>query len=214
MVSSPFKWPLSAIGGVLVTVIFYAFTLASIALYPVPFSPMDNWLSDLGNANLNPSGDIFFNAGCILTGLAMLVLMAGLGQWHVDGWKRLTLMAGQACGVLSALALMSIGIFTEGTPMHGTLAITFFALLFLFLVLTNVSIFSRPQYIKWIGYYALLVVAIDLVFIYTFFAYAYNTIWEWLAVFSALLWVAMLAFNMFKLDQQTSSPKKVQDHTA
>jgi hypothetical membrane protein len=175
---------------------------------------MDNWLSDLGNASLNPSGAIFFNAGCILTGLAMLVLMAGLGRWHAEGWKRLTLMAGQACGVLSAIALMSIGIFTEGTQYHGTLAITFFSLLFLFLVLTNVSIFSNPHYIKWIGYYAVLVVIVDLIFIYTFFAYEKNTIWEWLAVFSALLWVAMLAFNMVTLDERSGSPKRTRKNMA
>jgi hypothetical membrane protein len=123
-------------------------------------------------------------------------------------------MAGQACGVLSALALMAIGIFTEGTPMHGTLAITFFALLFLFLVLTNISIFSSPQYIKWIGYYAVLVVIIDLIFIYTYFAYEKNTIWEWLAVFSALLWVMMLAFNMFTLDKRSAGPKEARKSTA
>ncbi len=131
------KWPLSAIGGVLVTVIFCAFTLVSIAFYSTPFSPFNNWLSDLGNPNLDPSGSIFFNAGCILTALAMIVLMAGLGKWDVTGRKKTALVAGQACGVLSAFALMMIGVFTEGTPLHGIMSITFFSLLFLFLVLTN-----------------------------------------------------------------------------
>jgi hypothetical protein len=49
---------------------------------------------------------------------------------------------------------------------------------------------------------------------YTFVEYAHNTIWEWLAVFSALLWVAMLAFNMFTLDKRPASPKQDQKNTA
>ena len=200
------KWPLSAIGGVLVTVIFCVFTLISIALYSTPFSPFDNWLSDLGNPVLNPAGSVFFNAGCILTALAMIVLMAGLGKWDVTGRKKTVLAAGQACGVLSALALMMIGIFTEGTPLHGTMSITFFSLLFLFLVLTNIAIFNDPRYFRWIGYYALLAIAIDLVFMYTYFAYAHNTIWEWLAVFSALLWVAMVSYCLFMIDRRIESP--------
>jgi hypothetical membrane protein len=200
------KWPLSDMGGVLVTVTFCAFTLVSIALYPTPFSPLNNWLSDLGNPKLDPAGSIFFNAGCILTGLAMIVLMAGLGQWGVRGWKKIALAAGQACGVLSAFALMMIGVFTEGTPLHGTMSIVFFSLLFLFLVLTNMAISYDSRYLRWIGYYALLAIAIDLVFIYTYFAYAHNTIWEWLAVFGALLWVAMVSYNLFMIDRRTESP--------
>ena len=209
MAINHFKWPLSAIGGVLVTIIFCAFTLVSIAFYSTPFSPFDNWLSDLGNPTLDPAGSIFFNAGCILTALAMIVLMAGLGKWDANGRKKTMLATGQACGVLSAIALMMIGIFTEGTPLHGTMSITFFSLLFLFLVFTNIAIFSDPRYLRWIGYYALLAIVIDLVFMYTYFAYAHNTIWEWLAVFSALLWVAMVSYNLLVIDRSTKIPNTI-----
>lgn len=202
MALNPLKWPLSAIGGVLVTIIFCIFTLVSIALYPASFSPLNNWLSDLGNPSLNPAGSIFFNAGCILTGLAMLALVAGLGKWGAEGWKKAALVVGQACGTLSAFALMMIGVFTEGTPLHGTMSIAFFSLLFLFLVLTNIAIFADRRYFRWIGYYVLLVIAIDVIFIYTYFAYAHETIWEWLAVFSALLWVAMTSYNLLVIDRK------------
>lgn len=183
----------------MIIALYCVFTLTSIAQYPGPFSPMDNWLSDLGNGKLNPSGNIFFNVGCIVTGLSMLLMAWGLNAWQLEGKnKKLAMLAARASLTLSAIPLMLIGVFTEGTPLHGTLAITFFALLFVFLVLTNVALVGDRRYKKWIGYYAVLVMAVDLVFIYTFFAYERNTIWEWLAVFSALLWVGLLAYNMLE----------------
>jgi len=128
--------------------------------------------------------------------------MAGLGQWAVRGWKKAALASGQACGVLSAFALMLIGVFSEGTSLHGTMSITFFSLLFLFIVLTNVAIFDDRRYFRWIGYFALLALAIDVIFMYTYFAYAHDTVWEWLAVFSALLWVALMSNNLFAIDRR------------
>ena len=89
------------------------------------------------------------------------------------------------------------------------MSITFFSLLFLFLVFTNIAIFSDPRYLRWIGYYALLAIVIDLVFMYTYFAYAHNTIWEWLAVFSALLWVAMVSYNLLVIDRSTKVPSTI-----
>ena len=80
---------------------------------------------------------------------------------------------------------------------------------FLVLVFTNIAIFSDPRYLRWIGYYALLAIVIDLVFMYTYFAYAHNTIWEWLAVFSALLWVAMVSYNLLVIDRRTKIPNTI-----
>ncbi len=68
------------------------------------------------------------------------------------------------------------------------------------------AIFHDPRYLRWIGYYALLAIVIDLIFMYTYFAYAHNTIWEWLAVFSALLWVAMVSYCLFMIDRRIESP--------
>jgi len=192
------KLPLSTIGGTLVILLFCVFTLASISQYPGPFSPMDNWLSDLGTPVKNPSGNLFFNAGCILTGICMLVLMAGLNIWKVEGLQKQIMALGRICGAVSAVGLMLIGVFYEGTAYHSTLSLVFFLFLFLFLVFTNVAIWDHVKYKKWIRYYAFVAIVLEVVFIYTFFAYEHAPVWEWLAVFSALLWAGMLAYNMLK----------------
>jgi hypothetical membrane protein len=192
--------PLAAIAGALVIILFCIFTLASAARYAGPFSPMDNWLSDLGTPLKNPSGDVYFNVGCIATGVAMLLLVAGIGVWRPGSpGKGVLLTLGQVCGIVAAFALMMVGVFHEDTAYHGIMALAFFLFMWLFLILANMSLWKHPSYVRAFGYYAVLVAVIDVVFIYTFIAYEHAPVWEWIAVFSALLWVAMLAYNTLRL---------------
>ena len=65
-----------------VILFFCAFTLTSITLFPSAFSPIVNYLSDLGNSAFNPKGAWFYNAGCILTGLALFPFYAGFYKEH------------------------------------------------------------------------------------------------------------------------------------
>ncbi len=199
MASANNSLPLATIGGLLVILIFCIFTLASAVRYPGAFSPVDNWLSDLGTMKKNPAGYVYFNVGCILAGVSTLFLVSGMGAWRVKD-NKLLFEAGKAFGALSAFTLMLIGAFDENTPYHTILSITFFLMLGLFLVLTNISLWKHPAYKRWIGYYAIIAVAIDMILAVTFVVYEHAPIWEWLAVFGALAWVGMLAYSMRGLE--------------
>lgn len=192
--------PLATIGGFMVILLFCIFTLASAVRYPGAFSPMDNWLSDLGTMKKNPAGYIYFNVGCILAGVCTLFLVSGMGAWRVQE-RKLLFEAGRALGALSAFTLMLIGAFDENTAYHTMLSIAFFLLLGLFLVFTNISLWKHPAYKRWIGYYAIIAVLIDAILALTFVVYEHAPIWEWLSVFGALAWVGMLAYNMRELEQ-------------
>jgi len=124
MASADKSLPLATIGGFLVILLFCIFTLASAVRYPVAFSPMDNWLSDLGTMKKNPAGYVYFNVGCILAGVSTLFLVSGMDAWQVKDNKRL-FEAGRAFGVFSAFTLMLIGAFDENTPYHTMLSLTF-----------------------------------------------------------------------------------------
>jgi hypothetical membrane protein len=201
MATSSFKLPLVTLCGLSVVLIFCIFTLAAVVRFPGPFSPIDNWLSDLGTPVMNPAGSVFFDIGCILSGVFLLFLTAGLGAWCAGtGRSKAFLIAGQICGAISAFGLMLVGVFYEGTAYHVTISTTFFLFLLLFITFTAISLWDHPKFLRWIGYYTLVVVLIQLVFIYTYYAYAHAPLWEWLAVFSAQLWVALLAYNALKLD--------------
>lgn len=50
------RLPFAFVGGSAGVVAYLACTFAAYLLYPRSFGPLDNWLSDLGNANFNPRG--------------------------------------------------------------------------------------------------------------------------------------------------------------
>jgi hypothetical membrane protein len=76
------KWPLSSLSGAAVIVLYCVFTFSSWALYPTPYNPATNWLSDLGNSTYNPTGAILYNLGCIFTGIALFPFFIGMYKWY------------------------------------------------------------------------------------------------------------------------------------
>lgn len=195
MSSPDWRPAMATISGVLVILAFSIFTLASAARYPGSFSPLDNWLSDLGTMAKNPGGYTYFNTGCILTGILTLLLVHGMGAWQVKKYAGIFTL-GRAAGGLSAAVLMLIGVFDENSPYHGSLSILFFLLMGLFLILTNAALWPIPAYRRWAGYYALVAIVVDAALGITYFAYEHAPVWEWLAVFGTLAWVGLLAHAM------------------
>jgi hypothetical membrane protein len=190
------KWPISRIAGVAAIVFYCVFTFTSLTLYPTPYSPIDNWLSDLGNSKYNPSGAIFYNVGCVLTGLALFPFFIGLYKWHTtEAWRKVSLITTQTVGCLSAFSLIMVGIFSEDyITQHVFWSSAFFVLNLVVLILVGISLYTHPAYVKLIAYYGFIVAAVNLVFVLV-----YDTpIFEWFTVFTALSYVGLLVYNMLK----------------
>jgi hypothetical membrane protein len=189
-------WTMSSVGGVAVIFLYFVFTFSSLALYPKAYSPVTNWLSDLGSSSNNPRGAILYNLGCILTGIALFPFFIGLYKWYTEEkWRRIVLMATQAVGCLAALALVMIGVFSEDAgSLHTLWSSVFFLFNLIVLILVGVSLFTHTSYMKAIGVYGFIVAAINLLFILL-----YDTpLFEWFTVFTALGYVGLLAYNMLK----------------
>lgn len=184
------------VAGILVIVFYCAFTLTSIAIFPRPVSPLSDWLSDLGNSSYNPRGAIFYNLGCILTGLALFPFFAGLYSWYTDEKRRKWLiLLTQAFGFAAAFALIMIGVFSEDAgEIHHLWSVAFFVFNLIVLILANVSLLTHHKFIKPIGYYGLVVAGVNLLFV----VFAYTPMLEWLTVFTALGYVALLSYNTSK----------------
>jgi hypothetical protein len=166
------KWPILVLAGILVIGFYCAFTFTSIALFPPPFSPVTNWLSDLGNSSFSPKGAVFYNVGCVLTGLALFPFFAGFYKWYTDEkWRKLLMTITQVVGFISAFALIMIGVFSA-----------------------NASLMTHRKFMKLIGYYGLVVAAINLLFV----AFSNTPLLEWFTVFTALGYVALLSYNTYK----------------
>jgi len=164
---NPLKWPITCIAGIAVIVLYCAFTFTSWALYPTPYSPVDNWLSDLGNSSYNPKGAILYNVGCVLTGIALFPFFGGLHKWHTnEKWRKASLTVTQIIGFLAAFSLIMIGVFSEDYGrLHTMWSSIFFVLNLVVLILLGASLFTHPNYIKPIAFYGFTVATINLLFL-------------------------------------------------
>ena len=144
------KWPISSVAGVAVIVLYCVFTFSSWALFSTTYSPIINWLSDLGNSSYDPRGAILYNLGCIWTGIALFPFFIGFYKWHTkETWRKISMMISQAVGCVAAFALIMIGVFSEDSGwLHSLWSEVFFLLNMIALVLAGASPYIYPYYAK------------------------------------------------------------------
>jgi hypothetical membrane protein len=58
--------------------LYIIFTLISAIYFPAAYSPLTNWLSDLGNPTQNPSGALYYNIGGALTSITLIAFFAAI----------------------------------------------------------------------------------------------------------------------------------------
>ena len=201
-------YSLSSITGLIAVVVFSVFTFISLALYPMPYNPLYDWVSNLGNINLNPVGSYFFNVGCIITGLLLIVFFGGLFTWNPNKtMSRILLILGMVLGIIASISLIMVGVYPEtDIQQHLIAAASVFILLFIIIIFLNLALFNNPKFMRFVAYLGFLVIIIDLSFQYLLSVYRNILInlnptlpvpgLEWAAVLTSLAWVGILALNM------------------
>lgn len=196
--SNPMKrnW-LNNMTGILASAGYIVFTLAAYIRYPLPYSPMNNWLSDLGNPELNPHGSALYNVGITSTGLLLVIFFLGLVVWKLEGNKvqismlRLT----QIFGVLGSSCMVLSGIYPINIyEVHAVWSTS------LYVLLSSAFIFSAamlryhqgvPRWLLFLGIFPAVMVVLT-----SFFQAVY--VLEWITVLLFLFYVTLLAFATSK----------------
>jgi len=97
------------------TLIYILFAGNAWLAYPNTFGPANNnWLSDLGNRDLNPNGSEFYVIGCIATGVLVGASFVGLLAWSQSSTRvqRYLLTFVQIAGLLGAVAIVMTAVYT------------------------------------------------------------------------------------------------------
>jgi hypothetical membrane protein len=192
------------IGSSLVLVVFYlVFSLVSVSLFPGPFSPLQNWLSDLGNPQSNPQGAIYYNIGILVTGAAMLSFFIGLGLWKLPGHKaqNIMLLLTRLFGCLGALAMVLSAIFPISTPAwHSFWSAALYILTGTAFAFLAAALRYFPQIPKWVFFAGVFVAIEDLVWSLVLNTYPM----EWLTVFLFLGYVLLVGLETKRLAGSTN----------
>lgn len=202
----------SSVLGILAVVLFSIFTLTSVVFYPNPYNPLYNWLSNLGNVNLNHSGALFFNLGCIITALVLIPFFAGLHRWNpTRKWSKTLLTLGIILGIFACISLIGVGVYPEtNIQPHIIAASGVFSTLFLITIFLSIALLKHPKFMRVVAYWGIIAVLIDLSFLILLSLPQYKDVLadfrppipipglEWASVFSSLIWVGLLSYNMWR----------------
>jgi hypothetical protein len=133
--------------------LYIVFTAISFFYYPTAYSPLTNWLSDLGNPLQNPSGAVYYKIGGVLTSSVLILFFAGMYSWRAkDKRTNFFVWASIVSGVLLAVSFMVTAIFPLGvaTAIHSFFSIFRFVFTGFFEVFSACAIRRMPDHLRWL----------------------------------------------------------------
>lgn len=145
--------PVSFIAGILIVLCYPAFALLAYSQYPLPYSPIRNWLSDLGNAIFNPRGAIYYNIGIISTALLLMVFFLGLSRWKIENKRvqRIMVLLTQAIGILGSFCMIMSAIFPINfLEVHSFWSASLYILLSTAFAFSVAAFRYHPKFPRWL----------------------------------------------------------------
>jgi hypothetical protein len=179
-------------------------TVIEITKYPRMVSPIDTYLSMLGNAGLNPYGAIFYNLAVILTGLAELPFFIAIFSTYKQYSPRWLLIIGILFGLTNGLAVLMSGGYAQHLDYNAHIIwsfIIFFSLIPM-LIVFGLAFWVIKGISRYFGLYSFIVCAIDSFFLTLLLSGQIGTgldlVMEWIPVFSFLIWVLFISFDVLR----------------
>jgi hypothetical membrane protein len=181
-------------GGMAAIVLYVVCSMAAWWVYPNRFTPLKNWLSDLGDRSRNPQGAPFYNVGCILTAAALLLFVLGLSRWRSEHRRRNALIvASQLAAFGSIVFLVMLGLYSqERLHEHLIYSNWFFVCFSLFMALLSAALITDPHFKKSVGILGFAVVLVSFAF-HSLFPLSRPL--EWMTEFGFLVYVALVALS-------------------
>jgi hypothetical membrane protein len=171
-------------------------SLLALLNFRLPYSPGENWLSDLGNSTLNPSGAIFYNAGLVITAFWLLLFFLGLFAQKVEKHKiqNLMLFLTLIFGVSGCVSMALSAFFTIDNPAsHSVVSAVLYISLGTAFAFSAAALRYDPKVSKSLFVLGLLAAVVDLLT-----SLFFNTIpvFEWVTVFLFLAYVLLVGTSL------------------
>ena len=186
------KLPINPISGISGLILYLVLSIVAFSFYPSPFSPMGNWLSDLGNNLLNPKGAIFYRLAGILSGAVLLAFFLTLGHWTKGQGKTILIlfMLIRVFGLMTSLSFIMTGVFSEDMmPMHSWFSIALYITFGTAIALTGFAVLFSTFLPRWFSAFCFLAWAFDIVS-----GIFGQTMWlEWVVVAFLIIYLAVMS---------------------
>ena len=195
-------YSISFVSSMFAVVCYLAFALLAFSRYSLPYSPMKNWLSYLGNADLNPDGALFYNIGIVATGVVALLFFFGLSQWKTGKNRRQSFMlfVTQGFGILGALAMVMSGLYPINFfALHSVFSTCLYILLGTAFALSVAALRYHPTCPRW-----LLIVGASTALVAMLYGVFHTvTVLEWVTTALFLCYLGLLGAQTNRLASET-----------
>lgn len=204
------RWPWGAIFGFAAVGLYISLTIIAIARFPRTVSPLDTYLSMLGNAHISPDGAIFYNLAVILTGLGEILFFIAIYAFYSQYGRRWILNIGLLAGLINGVSVSMSGVYAEHINMdaHTTWSYLIFFSLIPVLLAFGLALRGMMGTFVWVTPYGFLVCAIDIILLATVLSGGLGSrqgsTMEWLSVFSYLIWVVLISLHLLKRSRADS----------
>lgn len=173
------------------------------------FSPLNHWISELGEVGVSGLA-LVFNIGLVVGGVAYALFMVALA------WTRRSRLAVAAAliGIIAGIAGSLVGVFPMNQiGIHRIVALTFFNLGWVSVGLASLDIWHRPEarFSRWLPWLGALTVVIFLAFLAVYLpvltytgtdssrpAISAATTLEWLVLAGILAWTLFAALTWWR----------------
>jgi hypothetical protein len=207
--------PLGTIFGFAFIVFYTSFTIIAIAQFPHTVSPLDMYLSTLGNADISPDGAIFYNLGVILAGLAEILFFIAIYAHYSQHGRRWILIIGLIAGIINGISASMSAVYPEhvieitditniNMNEHETWSLLIFFSFIPVLLAFSLAFRGTSGTSRWVTLYGFLVCAIDVIFLATFLSDSQGAVMEWFTVFSYLIWVLLVSLEVLQRSRAES----------
>jgi len=189
---------ISGVCGTIAPIVAFTFILLAILTFP-QFSWTGNALSDLGVQEGVTA--ILFNSGLVIGGILALVFASGLFVLQKTMMGRI----GVFIFVLTALAFMAIGVFSENAePTHYYVSVMFFVLFPISMFVIGVAfLLTAKLKMGFFTFLAAIVAALIWTIQWTIGFGSNVAIPEALSALSASIWLMVLGFKMLREASQS-----------
>lgn len=139
--------------GILAGLFYVVFAFLAFSRYTLSYSPLQNWLSDLGNVETNPRSDIFYNTGIITTALLLVVFFLGLSRWKKEEKRiqMIMLLLAQIFGILGSSCMIMSAIFPINVlDMHRIWSMALYFLLATAFVFVAAALRYHRMVLRWL----------------------------------------------------------------
>ena len=162
-----FKWPILCYVGIIAVFQYIFFSFLAFLVFPESFDPFNNFLSQLGNYDINPDGAIFYFLAIIFSGILTVLFYWGFYSHFSEEKPVLVLKVVLILGVANGFSIFMSGIFAESVnyPLHFIFSFSIFFTLLPLLILINVYLWKTQNYTMFISLLGFTVAVIDFIFV-------------------------------------------------